>query len=64
VADCLVAGEPAAVFGYAEGKDRGYWLLFIHHNSLMGIRLFGSGGIDDKAIQDALRMIGSIVWTS
>jgi len=63
VADCSVAGEPAAVFGYADGNERGYWLLFIHDNGLLGVRLFGTGGIGDQAIQEALSMIGSITWT-
>jgi hypothetical protein len=64
VADCAVAGEPAAVFGYADGNERGYWLLFIHDNGLLGVRLFGTGGIGDQAIQEALSMIGSITWIS
>jgi photosystem II stability/assembly factor-like uncharacterized protein len=64
VVDCTVAGEPAAVFGYAEGAQIGYWLIFVHDKKLFGVRFFGTGGITDKAIQDALGMIGSIVWTS
>jgi photosystem II stability/assembly factor-like uncharacterized protein len=64
VSDCTVAAEPAAVFGYAEGNDRGYWLLIVHHERLLGVQLFGSEGIGDKALQEGLGMIGSIVWTS
>jgi hypothetical protein len=61
--DCPVGGESAAAFGYADANEHGYWLLFIHRNSLLGVRLFGAGGIGDEAIQDALGMIGSIAWT-
>jgi hypothetical protein len=63
VTDCFVAAEPAAVFGYADGKEHGYWLLIVHNNRLLGVRLFGTDGIGDQAINDALGMIGSIAWT-
>jgi hypothetical protein len=62
VADCSIAGELAAAFGYAEVNERGYWLLFVHRNSLLGVRFFGANGISDQAIQDGLGMIGSIAW--
>jgi hypothetical protein len=63
VADCSVAGVPAAAFGYADSNERGYWLLFIHKDSLLAVRFFGIGGIGDQATKDALDMIGSIAWT-
>jgi hypothetical protein len=63
VADCSVAAEPAAAFGYADGNEYGYWLLIVHHDRLLVVRLFGTGGIGDQAITDALGMIGSITWT-
>jgi hypothetical protein len=63
VADCVVAAEPAAAFGYSEGNYRGYWLLIVHHERLLGVHLFGAGGVSDQALQDALGMIGSITWT-
>ena len=63
VTDCSVAGEPAAAFGYADGNELGYWLLIVRHNRLMGVRLFGTGGIGDQAIKDALGMMNSIAWT-
>src|SRR6267142_493142 len=63
VTDCFVGAEPAAVFGYADGNEHGYWLLTVHHNRLLGVRLFGTGGIGEQAIDDALGMIGSIAWT-
>jgi photosystem II stability/assembly factor-like uncharacterized protein len=61
--DCPVAGESAAAIGYADANEHGFWLLFIHRNSLLGVRLFGAGGIGDNVIQDALGMVGSIAWT-
>jgi hypothetical protein len=63
VADCVVASEPAAAFGYSEGNDRGYWLLIVRHERLLAVHLFGVGGISDQAIKDALGMIGSIAWS-
>ena len=62
VSDCSVAADSAAAFGYADGNECGYWLLIVHHDRLLGVRLFGTGGIGDQAIQDALGMIGSVVW--
>jgi hypothetical protein len=63
VTECSVAAEPAAAFGYADGNERGYWLLIVRHNSLLGVQLLGTGGISDEAINDALGMMGSIMWT-
>jgi hypothetical protein len=63
VSDCSVAAESAAAFGYADGNEHGYWLLIVHHDRLLAVQLFGAGGIDDQAINDALGMIGSIAWT-
>jgi len=63
VTECSVAAEPAAAFGYAEGNARGYWLLIVHQDRLLAVRLFGTGGIGDQGITDALGMIGSITWT-
>jgi hypothetical protein len=62
VIDCSVAGEAASAFGYADGPERGYWFFIVHHDRLVGIRLFGIGGISEQAIQDALGMAGSITW--
>jgi photosystem II stability/assembly factor-like uncharacterized protein len=63
-ADCSVASEAAAVYGYSDGSEAGYRFFLIHKGLLYAIWMSGTGGISDKAIQDALRMIGSIVWTS
>lgn len=63
VTDCSVAAEPAAVFGYADGNEQGYWLLIVHHDRLLAVQLLGTGGIGDQAINDALGMIASITWT-
>jgi photosystem II stability/assembly factor-like uncharacterized protein len=64
VSDCAVAAEPAAVFGYANGSEQGYWLFMVRQNGLYGIRLVGTGGVGDQAIEDALAMLGSIAWKS
>jgi hypothetical protein len=63
VSDCSVAAESAAVYGYADGNVQGYRVAIVHHNRLLGIWLFGIGGVDDQAIKDALAMMSSIVWT-
>ena len=63
VGDCSVAGEPTALFGYADGDERGYWLLIVRHNRLFGIQLFGTLGVSDKTIQDALAMMASVAWS-
>jgi len=63
IADCTVGREPAAVFGYVEGGQVGFWVLMVHKDLLHGIRLLGAGGISDQATQDALGMMGSIGWT-
>jgi hypothetical protein len=62
VADCSVAAEPASLFSYAEGKESGYRLAVVHKDLLYEIWLFGVDGVGDQAVQDALRMIGSIAW--
>jgi photosystem II stability/assembly factor-like uncharacterized protein len=61
-ADCSVASEAAAVYGYSDGSEAGYRFFLIHKDLLYAIWMSGTGGISDKAIQDALRMIGSISW--
>ena len=63
IADCTVGGNPAAVFGYADGGQVGFFIWIVHGNLLYGIRLVGVGGISDQAVQDALGMIGSITWS-
>jgi hypothetical protein len=63
VADCSVAAESAAVFGYADGNERGYRLSVVHKDFWYGIWLFGNGGVSDAALGDALGMMGSVVWT-
>ncbi len=63
IADCTVGRETAAVFGYADGGQVGFWVWMVHKDLLHGIRLVGAGGISDQAIQDALGMMGSIGWT-
>jgi len=63
VADCLVAAEPAAVFGYVDGNERGYRLSVVHKDFLLEIWLSGAGGVSNQAIQDALGMMTSITWT-
>lgn len=63
VSDCLIGAEGAGVFGYAQGGERGYRLSMVHKDRLAEIWLFGTGGVSDSALRDALGMIGSIVWT-
>jgi len=63
VADCSVAAESAALFGYADGNDLGYRLVIVHNDRLLEIWMAGSGGISDQALQDSLGMMGSIAWT-
>jgi hypothetical protein len=61
VNDCLIGGQSAAVFGYAQGGERGYRLSMVHNDFLYEIWLSGTGGISDAAMNDALGMMGSIV---
>jgi len=62
VGDCTVGGDPAALWGYSDGGQVGYWILVVHKDLLHGIRLLGANGISDQAVDDALGMIGSISW--
>jgi hypothetical protein len=62
VADCSIASESAAVYGYTDGSEVGYRLSFIHRESLFEVWLAGVAGLDTQAVEDSLRMIGSIVW--
>jgi hypothetical protein len=64
VSDCSVGGEPAAAFGYTDRTTAGYRLYVVHKDYLYEIRLFGSGGVSNRAIQDSIGMIGSLIWTS
>jgi hypothetical protein len=61
--DCSVASESAAVYGYTDGSEVGYRFWFVHKGLLYAVWLSGTGGIGDQAIQDALGMMSSIVWT-
>jgi hypothetical protein len=62
VRDCVVAGDPAAVFGYVHGDQIGYHLYVVHKDSLFVIMLFGAGGVADQALDDALGMMGSMTF--
>jgi photosystem II stability/assembly factor-like uncharacterized protein len=62
-ADCSVAGEQAAVYGYRDGSEVGYRFYLVHKGLLYAIWLHGTGGIGDQAIQDALGMLSSIAWS-
>ena len=64
VSDCNVGGEPAAVFGYSDPTSAGYRLYVVHKDYLYEVRLFGSGGVSNQAIQDSVGMIGSLAWAS
>lgn len=64
VSDCKVGGEPAAVFGYSDGTTAGYHLYMVHKDYLYEVRLFGSGGVSNQALHDAVGMIGSLVWAA
>ncbi|MFI5281856.1 MAG: hypothetical protein ACHQ0J_01845 [Candidatus Dormibacterales bacterium] len=62
VSDCKVGGEPAAVFGYSDRTNAGYRLYVVHKDYLYEVRLFGSGGVSNQAVQDSVGMIGSLTW--
>jgi hypothetical protein len=62
VGDCTFGGEPAAVFGYSDGTYSGYRLYVVRKDFLYEVFLFGSGGVSRQAIQDAVGMIGSVIW--
>ena len=63
VADCSVAAEPAALFGYADSNESGYRFAIVHHDRLLEIWVLGTGGVGDQTVRDATEMMGSIVWT-
>jgi hypothetical protein len=62
VADCSIGGESAALYAYADGNVHGYRLAVVHKDFLYELWLFGTGGLSDSALTDALGMMGSIVW--
>lgn len=64
VRDCSVAGDAAAAYGFDNGAISGFYIYFIHNDGLDEVFLEGMGGLGDQAIQDALGMIGSVVWAS
>jgi hypothetical protein len=71
ISDCRVGGEAAAVFGVsgdlnsASGAANGksFRIYVVHNDLLFEVILFGTGGIDNQAIQDSLGMLGSLTWT-
>ena len=62
VVDCSIAAETAAVFGYADGTERGYRVSIVHKDRLFEIWLFGTDGLSAQSIQDGLGMIASMAW--
>jgi hypothetical protein len=62
VSDCVVGGEPAALFGYSYSGQLGYEIYTVHKGYGYAIFLFGSRGVSDQAIGDALGMLSSIAW--
>jgi hypothetical protein len=63
VTRCVVAGDPTVFFNYAQGKQVGYLVLLIHDHLLYGLTLEGVAGVDQRAWQDAKRILGSWTWT-
>jgi hypothetical protein len=64
ITDCVVGGEPAALFGYSYAGQLGYEVYVVHKGFGFAIFLFGSGGVSDTAIRDALGMLSSIAWNT
>jgi hypothetical protein len=64
VSDCLIGAEGAGIFGYVQGGERGYRISMVHKDRLFEIWFFGTGGVSEQALNDALGMLGSVVWTS
>jgi photosystem II stability/assembly factor-like uncharacterized protein len=64
VSRCVVGGDTAVFFNYTQGKQGGYLVLFIHHHNLYGLTLEGAGGVDERAWQDAKKILGSWTWTA
>ena len=62
IADCVVGGEPASLYGYTYAGQLGYEIYIVHKGYGYAIVLFGDGGVSDQAIKDALGMMSSIVW--
>ena len=63
VASCAVQTDNAAFIQYSQGDRAGYLVIFLHIDSLYGLRLEGSGGVDERAVADAKRVLGSWRWT-
>jgi hypothetical protein len=62
VGDCSIGGNPAAVFGFRDRSDFGYFIYVVHNSYLFHFELWGASGIGDAAIADAKGMLGSIAW--
>jgi len=64
IRDCTVGGEAAAAYGFNNETISGFYIYFIHKDGLFLVFLFGSGGLDYRAVQDSLAMLGSLTWAA
>ncbi len=61
---CAVNGDSGAFAQYTNGKNAGYWVLWIHLAVVYELILESNGGVDPRAIGDAKGVLASLRWTS
>jgi len=67
IVDCSVAGELASFVELAHDSTIEYWVFVLHHPDqpfpyLFVAKIIGQGGIDDRSMLDAKRVMGSWTW--
>jgi hypothetical protein len=65
--DCTVAGEKAAFLELSNGSTVEYRVYVMHHPDgpdpyVWYTVIFGTGGVDDRSMLDAKRLMGSWTW--
>jgi hypothetical protein len=74
IGNCTVAGDSASFFQYSSqrsqiagtgtpGQFSGYMIVFLHFHYAYGVRVEGTGGLDQQAVRDAKQILGSWTWT-
>jgi hypothetical protein len=67
ITDCSVGGEKASFAAFSHGNTIEYRIYVLHHPDqryplLYIVIIVGQGGVDEKAMLDAKRLMGSWNW--
>jgi hypothetical protein len=59
---CAVGKDQAAFISFTSGSTVGYLVLWLHYGDAYVLQLRGTGGVDDRAVEDARSVLASVTY--